>query len=497
MVLSTLGLLMSQLGHAQDYPVLRAEGCTAGQNIVFPTDANASVYMSGDCKTAFIIPREISLLKINDMTFGPIVTKDDCKRVANYDKHIDVAESQIMSLTLEIDRKKLELDKKIAESTSEEQAAKWEALYSKMILKAEDAKKDYKAERSELIKKLPFSKYEGVTANIELKLNLDPLLNEFILLNKDSGLRFRQAKIQKGVVSFTTVAANNDIELTSVIGAAIPGLTPDGKGTFTESENMLSNGGLSGYVTLSQPAACNLIRKLQKSEQGEIEFSTDLVTTSNISVAGFVANYAYEVPVSAEIDFEFQAATTSDNIKASFLSTKRKGQYNQENLSEILYSGALSNTINIKYGDGGISYPMKQFIESHDENLKTAQGNIFNVLFGAGMDLYLEAVISKLEKMKLIQSKEYIQIDIEDPQVTTQVNETVATSCKWKTTWYGKSKKKCSSYVKKDITFVDGVSIGSNQATDTTTFNIDMKVKSQYTLPMLHTTGFSTTKKGE
>ena len=64
LVLSSIGLLVSQISHAQIGPALHLESCPQIQEIIVPQSENQTFYMSKDCRTAFILPkRELQLSK--------------------------------------------------------------------------------------------------------------------------------------------------------------------------------------------------------------------------------------------------------------------------------------------------------------------------------------------------------------------------------------------------------------------------------------------------
>jgi hypothetical protein len=484
MVLSTLGLLVSQFSHAGVYPVLRPEACAEGQTIIFPPSANTSVYMSKDCKTAFVLPRDLSKMELAGMLLSPSVNEQDCHIVDNFSKDISAAKEQIAILHQE----STGIRKKMAE-TPPESIGEIEK-YKDLIVMIDGLIKGYKKEISEHQNLLPYSKFPGARISIGMTLDMASLLNQFEVLNKGSGLSFKQAQINKGVAHFV---ANSDPEAPAIIlKTTIPGFSPKGKDTFTDDGNTMLNGGMYGEIVLSQPSICQLIKDRQMASGNTEGFNRSILTKENLLDAGFSANYSYEVPVSTEISFDFKAVADAKKIRAAFNGKIGPEGLTQKQISEIIYSGDLNSSIEIKYNDGGLPFTMKEFILANDQSLKANEENIFNVLFGAGMDLYQEVIEHKLVDMAQLRA---FNFELAKAPDQLQVNTIKVQDCTWKAKWGRKSERSCKMIDKQEKRFVPGTAIGDISRTDETGVNIHMRVDSEYTLPFMHTTGFGTIKK--
>lgn len=488
MVLSTLGLLMSQVGQAQVGPVLQPEFCAEGQNIKFPEGANGTIYMSKDCKTAFVLPNDKSPLRINALATSPGVNQKDCTRVeelADDEKYWDsIIKRQKTTLTeLDDDYKK---EKESASSQEEKDRITNRYIKVKESIEksiAEDQKSYEVAKNRDR-----YGKMEGMAINFHLALEQNEVVDQFSELNKDSGLSFKAAPISKGIISFTN-GLDTDISYRRVLVAKIPGLSPDLEKQEVEDSYVLANGGLSGMIKLSQPAVCDIIKKLQP--EGATKYDVNILRKDPNLVAGFVANYIYEVPVTASIGFKFVATTTGNDLSTTFKKSIIKDRYTRDEISALVMDGGLDETIKISFNDGGLPFTLKEFMIKNDSTLNQPQGNLINIFLEEGLELYKDKVAKQLEFMNDIQ-KEMVDSANEIP--TQQEVANVITlrheSCKTKRDIFGRKKKKCSTKTTNETHYVAGKSFGTVHTMFSQKIGVNMELDANQTIPMIHTTGF-------
>lgn len=490
MVLSTLGLLMSQVGQAQVTPVLQPEGCADAQNIKFPKGASGTVYMSKDCKTAFVLPNETSPITVTAKGVGPTVNLEDCEQFEGLVKKERYYETQIEKGNALRDSMyadyQADLKKAMSASEKKEIHEIYEGLLNNIDKRIEGNRNIIKEYQS----KLPYANYQGVAVNISLKLNHGEIVNKFIELNKDSGLTFKAARISKGILSFSG-GKDDKVKVRRVISAEMPGVKPaGGADLFIDTDNRLATGGLAGMITLSQPAACNIIRRAQKSEN-RTDFDTSLLDIDKYLTAGFSANYTYEVPVSTDVGFQFIGKITGEELKTIFTKTITKSRFKDSEMADLLFQGGLKESIKVSLRDGGIPAPLKDVLIQNDDVLNQPEGNILNILLVEALEMYQARVAEQLQYMGLIQRANVDNAqDISPKQEVTVVHKIPYVDCTTKRNFLGSKKKSCKTKFYDQYEYVPGVSTGEANTTYNQEIGVDVQVQANMTFPMLHSSGF-------
>lgn len=470
----------------ESYPVLRPKGCN--QIIKVPAGSNGQYYLSKDCKTAFILPKEITPMGISDLRTSANVEEFHCDLALEQAKRIPKAHKQMSLLEERLNNLTLRREERLAKTTDPVEEDQISKTYDPKIEAADKAIKEYFKILLDLEKGLPYSILEGAVVNVQMALDQASDVNAFQELNKETGIRFQAARIQSGVLSFAISGEDGKAEGLSILEAKIPGINADVANRFSDSRHLIANGGASGIIMLNQPSVCKMVRRLNKDV-----FDDTLLTNETMSSAGFTANYIYEVPVSTDITFLFQANSTPKDIRAAFEGKITKGQFTQEDISSVLYSGSLVNDLYVKYGDGGIPTSVIGNLIKDDEMLNSEdEKNVFTNLFDHALEIYLAQMVEKMKTMNLI--TESVLSDITPVEGKEVIEDRVMKKCRWKTNWGGRPKRKCSNYVVHDRVFHNGVSSANRSSTDNVAFTMKFMVDSEHTLSMKHSTGFGKVK---
>lgn len=475
----------------KDVAYLQPQGCEIGKNIKFPSGVNAQLYMSEDCKTAFVLPGELTQLSLDTMSLTSVVDEKTCAAVEQRHQVAVVMGKELETLTNQrnelIEIRNLALREKGANYSEIMNA------YKIAIDEANEAITNLKEERKEVVALKPFSSWRGLAMNISLKLGVEEDVNKLIDLNKDLGINFKAAKIGNGIISFSTSRDIPGIDLDDILGVKIPGLTLKGQDKFADLDHKMANGGLVGTIALSQPAACALVKNAQAP--GSERFDKNLLKVEDLSAAGFVANYTYDVPVSTKVSFSFKAAISAEDLITDFESFKTKERYSEKEMSTLLLQGKLNSSVKVEFDNGGLSQDMNQLVLQNSAALNSEDGNIFNTLFATGMDLFMDAVTNKLTSTNHILAQTLVAA--EAPEATQDVRVTRTKHCTRKRSWYGKSKKSCSTTTTQEIVYIPGVGVANRTTKDTSVVAVDLEVKANQTIAMVHTSGFVQKKAGK
>lgn len=484
-LLTSAGLLsllsIPALAQSEAYPVLRPSEC--GKTITPPSNgANGQYYLSKDCKTAYILPRELAPLRVSEFRTGASVQESDCKRSLDIETKLSRYEEELYRL--EADRAELvSIRNKKMKDALPADAALIATSFKELI---EETDRTIALQRklvNDTVRRLPYSNFEGATLNFHTSLDLAKDVNAYREANPESGIVFQAAPISNGILSFGMAdESSSEVGLASILTAKIPNLSASGDDVFADSRNVIVKGGASGFLKLSQPTVCKLIRNL--SDGG---FDEGLLTSESFSTAGFVANYIYDVPVTANVNFEFYASTKPENLFAAFKGKVEKGEFTQETISNFLLEGELKNNIKVKYEDGGLPQEVIYDEFENDPRLQMDSTHVYNYLFGHAMDMYLETVIEKMKSTSMIANS--ARTTIAPVEGGVRINNRVVTSCRWKTSW-GRTRKKCKNYIEQDRFFVPGVATAENIAQDNSSVSFNFSVNKQTTIQMKHSTGF-------
>ena len=288
-VLSIIGLTISQVGHAKSKPILY-DSCR--QQITFPKGASGYVYMSKNCKKAFIPLREHLPIKIVSLKFDPSVNEKNCKQMEGLNDELLKIKAEIVNLRSQQGELRAALSLRLETASVDDLDKIW-LEHSLLNSKLENAITNLKINVHDLELKLPYSTNKGIVVTNKLSYNRAPLLKQFSELNKHSRIKFKPAKIQNGTFWFSI--PDESILLRSILGLSIPGVTPNG--TYLQDGKVKSNGDLLIDVTYSQAWACSEIKRLQTSHGVSLDFDKNLITKENSGLGSFFANFSYEVPV--------------------------------------------------------------------------------------------------------------------------------------------------------------------------------------------------------
>lgn len=463
------------------FPVLRPENCQV--DVKAPAGSNAQYYQSKDCKTVFVLPREIAPMKVSEFQASAHVNDTLCSRFFDRTERILAVEAQISTLEQEWISLIQKRNEKLETSSTAELESITRSFDPVIKLAAEQVEEQRKILEG-LEMGLPFSELPGADLNIHLILNQARDVEAYQTANLGSGLRFEAAKIRSGVLSFDSAGSNGRILGRSVLEARFPKLSAKEGDEFQDGKNLILNGGASGTMTLSQPVVCQLVKRLSVDR-----FDVGVLTSDSLSTAGFAANYTYEVPVTANISFNFLGVSKAQDLRTAFQGSIKKSEFTQEDISRLIHDGALSNSIQVTYRDGGVIHTAKGDLIRQDPQLSPDEDEtVFSLLFNHALDLYLEQVIEKMKATQLISESVKTTIDpVEGKEVFVP---SVVRKCRWKTSW-GRSKKKCKSYTHNDRIFYPGVSSANRSAVDNSLTQLSFGVDSEQTLTIKHTSGFS------
>ncbi len=462
----------------ESYAYLRPNNCV--QDIKVPEGANGQYYLSKDCKTVFVLPRAKSPIMVNSFALGPTVNEFSCSRVFGQPKRLAEIEKQITRLETKLNKLYDMREERLLQNPEQEESIN--RTYQAMISAAEVVIAGYNTTLVQLEKGYPYSELEGAQMNFSMILDQGRDVRGYQEANKDSGLRFQAARIDSGTLSFA-ITGEDRAKSMRILDAKVPGINTSNDNRFEVSKHVLLNGGLAGGMTLSQHSVCNLVKGLNREV-----FNETLLTKESLLTAGFIANYTYDVPVTTAVTFKFNGIASADNIKAAFKGKLSQGEFTQEEVSDILYSGELMNLLTVEYGDGGIPTTVKgKYIKADPLLTKDEDNNVFNTLYTDAMDMYLKQVVDKMTSLGLI--RESVKSNI-DPVVGKELfKERVVRKCRWKTSW-GRSKHVCKNETLRDRYFQEGNSTLDRTVTDNQPLITKVDLKAEETLIMKHTTGF-------
>lgn len=478
---ATAGLLavLAAPAFGQVEPFLRPDKCDI--DIKIPEGANGDYYTSKDCKTVFILPRTRSDIKVNSLALGATVNEFMCGRVFNQPKKMEAVEEQIAFLQKKINSLYDKRDERLGRNPEQEESIN--RTYASMITAAEVSMKSYMDMLADLEKGVPYSELEGAQVNLHLSVDIARDVTAYQEANKDSGLRFQAARIETGVLSFgiTGEGKTKDIR---ILDAKIPGINMNGKSQFEDSRNVMFRGGLAGGMTLSQHSVCQMIHRLNREV-----FSENLLTEENMSTAGFIANYSYDVPVKTLMSFRLHGKVSAENIKTTFSGKLTSGKFTQKEISDVIYDGGLMKLLTVEYESGGIPSSViaedfkKSPLFSIDEDK-----NIINMFYKEGLNLFLKQVTDKLALVGMI--RKVGEDDIEVVEGGDIVTKKTVRKCGKRRVRWGRSSKDCKDVTEEDRHYVAGNSTAERAATDNSSFEMDFSIAINDDVYMKHTTGF-------
>lgn len=468
------------------FPVLRPENCDV--DIKVPAGSNAQYYQSKDCKTVFILPRETSPLDVSDFQTSGHVNRQKCDMALAMMDKIPFVRDAITAF--EAERVRLT---RTMNSLLEQPGADIESItrnYTALIKTASDNITAERAYLAELMLGAPYSNLEGATATVHLTLNQQRDVTAYQQANEGSGLKFRAARIESGIISFGIMGQQEKVEGRSVLAAKFPQLGANSQNPLTASEFLIANGGLAGGLTYSHPVICKLVRDLSKNS-----FDESVLTKESFRTSGIAVNFLYDVPVTAEVTFDFTASTAANDLNVALNGSITKDEFSQSEISELIYSGTLAHNLVVKYGSGGVPDEIRGASIRDDEQLNSPdETNVYSLLFGQAMDLYLNAVLEKMKSTGAI--LETVNSEIDPIEGKELFREDVVRKCRWKTSW-GRSRKKCHNYVTRNRYFQKGVSFANRTAADNSRVEINYTVSSEQILRMKHSSGFGRSVMGE
>lgn len=484
--IATVGLLaflaLPALGQ-ESFPVLRPEGCGT-KSVKVPAGANAQYYLSKDCKTAYILPSELSPLRVSRFRIGQSVNEESCGEVIQMNKRVKSMFKRLEQLEVEHEALKASWEKRLDRATVAEMATLEEVKQSALSY-SEKYMEKYKEILSLAQQREPYGSMEGVVMNVNMSLGHGKNVMAYIDANKDLDMRFEAARISDGVLSFgTTTTNNNRIKAESVIGAYIPGLNANGKNSFSDSNHLLMNGGLAGAITLSQPHVCNKLRSLDPAR-----FSPELLTKNILETSGFVANYTYTVPVTTNIDFTFKASTTPTGLYTEFNETITAGKFSRAHAADTIFKGKNSTQVKLTYKDGGVEYTALNDSIARDERLNVEEENIFTLLYAEGMEQFVDKVLRTMEQKNLIQVSATSPVQAVEGGET--VEQTVLRKCHYKPRFLRKSKHVCKTYTEPKVNYVSGVAWKKSTVIDDSEIEHSFEVTAEKTFDMRHTTALT------
>ncbi|MES2527017.1 MAG: hypothetical protein V4598_08005 [Bdellovibrionota bacterium] len=486
--MSAISLLAIPTYGQESYPVLRPENCS--QSIVVPKDANAQLYMSKDCRTAFILPRENAVMKISSFRLGATVQENDCDNALNNEKEVQVTKLSLSNYEKERVEYRRALARKLESASPDETSIN---AFKMLIDETTKSITETREDLNHLERRLPYSEYEGALMNVHMSLAQEADVNAYREANKESGIRFQAARISSGLLSF--VLAKDDEEKTptgsaSILDAKIAGLGADGKDRYKDSRHLIINGGAGGYIKVAQPTICSLIRRLDNRN-----FNPELLTAGKVTDAGFVASYLYDVPVTTKVDFKLMADTSSEDVRVAFKARAITGRTTQDTITRMVVDGKLANSLKIEFSDGGRTTSDLYENLKDDPRLNSDAGHLYSILFGHAMEKYDELVLKKLETMKLIQEITSTEITPIEGQEVIQDN--VIRECKrgGRNVFGKRGDKKCKNVVYHTRVFVPGVANVDRVSEDNTAIKLNYDASTQETFTVKHSSSFLWTEK--
>lgn len=314
-------------GHGASLFPVSAPTCNIA---VVPPTTGSGYYLNDNCTAAFVLPSNTGTVRVEAV--HEVSNLDMCPglrrarlRVADYETHIDGLVKRLATENLSEDRQN-----SIRENI---------AIIRELLAKVYDNYKNVPAATIQLSFTRP---------------SMQSVIGEYLMLNPNLGadyrLRFQPAPISDGVIIFSALDSEN-IALSPVIRASIPGMRPTADPSKFEGTAVFANGEMSGQLVMSLAGLCP---STSATNAAEVIKGNQVVTPQirqNL-VANMVANFTYTVPVLESTSYT--AELDSDTALRNFVSkSENRTQFTVRQSAELFSEGSAGTAFRFTITDYG------------------------------------------------------------------------------------------------------------------------------------------------